>query len=214
MHEEIQKKIFLMMPEKWNRLYLYASVIEHFNKLQTGEMFFYYFPKGFLRKKPINVYEVPSRFSIDEEQYSRLANDLYKSIKKLRKKQIENNEKPWSEITIIIEDLAYKVIYGYEDLSKERENTIEKRIVWTHKYLGFPYESFSKKERQALDNYKEQEKLEERIFELPIYTKETNKELETIKSIEKKLKFVTEDTIKEMEFKNSHVPKSQILNLK
>lgn len=209
-HEEIQEKIFLMLPEKWSKLCLYASVKEHFNKLETGEMFFYYFPKGLLRKNPINVYEVPTRFSIDEEQYFRLADDLYNSIKKLRKKQIENKEKQWSEITLVIEDLKYKAIYSYEDLSKEQ--TSNKRIIWTYRYLKYPYESYNKREREIIDKYRKQGEIKEKTFELPIYTKEINKNLHNIGNLESKLKFVTEDTIKEIEFKNTHIPKSQILN--
>ena len=32
-------------------------------------MYFYYLPKGLLRKKPVNVYEVPKRFNINENEY-------------------------------------------------------------------------------------------------------------------------------------------------
>ena len=49
-YSEIQTKIFYMVPEKWEKIYLYASVIENLNYIETGEMFFYYFPKGILRK--------------------------------------------------------------------------------------------------------------------------------------------------------------------
>ena len=44
-YEDIQKKIFYMIPEKWDELYLYASVIERFGSIETGELFFYYIPK-------------------------------------------------------------------------------------------------------------------------------------------------------------------------
>ena len=82
LHEEVQEKLFAMVPEKWYRLYLYASVIDHPNKLQTGEMFFYYFPKGVLRKNPINVYEVPSKFNVNESEYLKMADDLYRKLKR------------------------------------------------------------------------------------------------------------------------------------
>lgn len=211
-HDEIMQKIFLMLPEKWSRLYLYASVIEHVGNLQTGEMFFYYFPKGILKQNPINVYEVPSRFSIDENQYFRLADDLYESIKKLRKIEIENGKDPWSNITIAIENLKYKAIYGYEDLTKERTDLTSKRIIWTYKYLNFPYESFNKKEKEVIDNYKKQCDNTEKIFEMPVYEKALNKNFKNIRNLEKKLEFVTEETMKEMEYRNTHIPKSQILN--
>ena len=65
-HCDVQKKIFEMIPEKWDKVYLYASIIDHFNNLQTGEMFLFYFPKGLLKKRPVNVYGVPEKFNIDE----------------------------------------------------------------------------------------------------------------------------------------------------
>lgn len=38
--------------------------------------------------------------------------------------------------------------------------------------------------------------------------------MQTIKQTEENLKFVTDEKIKEMEFKSTYVPKSQILNSK
>lgn len=214
LHEEIQRKIFLMLPESWNSLYLYASVIDHFDKLKTGEMFFYYFPKGMLKKRPVNVYEVPNKFNIDEEQYFRLADDLYKQIKALRNAQIENKEKPWSNVTIIIEKQKYKVIYNYDNLTGENFDSVERRLIWTYRYLKEPYESFNKQEKELIRKYEEQEKPEEDVYELPIYLKSMKKNIENVRSLQKKMEFVTEDTIEEIEFMNNHVPKSQILSTK
>lgn len=115
-YEQIQKKIFFMLPEHWEKVCLYASIIEQPNEEITGEMFFYYFPKGILKKRPINVYEVPKKFGIDENQYLHLADNLYKSIKILRDICIKNHEKPWSNITIIIGSQNFRVIYEYDDL--------------------------------------------------------------------------------------------------
>ena len=50
-YEKIQKQLFYMIPEKWDKVYLYASVLDHYNNIQTGEMFFYYYPKSVLKKK-------------------------------------------------------------------------------------------------------------------------------------------------------------------
>lgn len=210
-HEEVQKKIFVMLPEKWDRLYLYASVIEHFNKLQTGEMFFYYYPKGLLRKKPVNVYEVPSKFNIDENQYFRMCDDLYASIKMLKQECINNKEKPWTNITISIADLKYKAEYRYEDLTESELDGNARRIIWSYQYLQVPYDSFNRKERKIIDDYIKSGKEEKKVFELPIYKKEMAKNLEHELQAEKNLTFVTEKKIEEMEYIRSHVPKSQIL---
>ena len=37
-YEEIQKRIFYVVPGKWDELYLYASIIDRLGKVQTGEM--------------------------------------------------------------------------------------------------------------------------------------------------------------------------------
>ena len=75
-YEVIQKMIFYMIPEKWDKLYLYSSVIDMPEGKKTGELYFYYIPKGILRKKPVNVYEIPSKFNIDEEEYLKLVKTL------------------------------------------------------------------------------------------------------------------------------------------
>lgn len=213
-HEDIQKKIFVMLPEKWDRLYLYASIIDHFNDLQTGEMFFFYYPKGVLKKRPVNVYEVPAKFNIDERQYFALANELYASIKKLRKECIAYKEKPWSNMTISIEKQKYKVEYYYEDLATSTYSPKDRHLIWGYKYLHTPYESFNKKEREIIDEYEKSEKQPTKTYELPLYTREVSKEIDIMRQSEKNLKFVTEEKIEEMEFIRTYEPKSQILNSK
>ena len=45
LYSEIRKCLFYMIPEKWESLYLYASVIE--GQKETGELYFYYVPKHY-----------------------------------------------------------------------------------------------------------------------------------------------------------------------
>ena len=213
-HEEIQKNIFAMLPEKWDRLYLYASVIDHFNNLQTGEMFFFYYPKGVLKKNPVNVYEVPIKFNIDENQYFKLADELFNSIKKLRAECIEQGEKLWTNLTISIEKLKYKVEYSYDDLSSSEFDSDARHLIWKYKYLEIPYESLNKKEREIINTYLKSEKGETKVFELPLYETGKYKKIESVQHIEKNLKFVTDKKIEEMKFISTYVPKSQILNKK
>ncbi len=213
-HEEIQKNIFAMLPEKWDRLYLYASVTDHFNNLQTGEMFFFYYPKGVLKKNPINVYEVPVKFNIDESQYFKLADELFSSIKKLRAECREQGEELWTNLTISIEKLKYKVEYSYDDLTSSELDSDARHLIWEYNYLGIPYESLNKKERDIINKYLQSEKKPTKIFELPLYDKGTYQKIESVKHIEKNLKFVTDKKIEEMKFISTYVPKSQILNKK
>ncbi|MBR3002337.1 MAG: antitoxin YezG family protein [Clostridia bacterium] len=153
-YEDIQRKIFYMIPEKWEEVYLYASVIERFGNVETGELFFYYIPKGILRKNPINVYEIPSKFNLDEAEYVRLVEILYDKIKVLRNefKKFENG-KTWSNLTITIKDMKFLVDYDYEDLQNSEFDSYQRHIIWRSKYLNMGLEKVSKEEREILKSY-------------------------------------------------------------
>lgn len=153
LYKEIQKKLFYMIPEKWDKVYLYASVIEGINKLETGEMFFYYFPKGLLKKDPVNVYEVPAKFNINEMEYFKLADELYGIIKELRKAFIDINEKAWSNITISIENFKFIVEYNYEDLANSAYTSYDRHIIWRYKYLKTGINTYNRKERKIIMEY-------------------------------------------------------------
>ena len=90
-YEEIQKKIFYAVPGRWDELYLYASIIDRLGKVQTGEMYFYFMPKGILKRKFVNVYEVPSKYNIEEDEYMKLVDLLYGEIKALRDEPAKNS---------------------------------------------------------------------------------------------------------------------------
>ena len=151
---EIQKKLFYMIPEKWDSIFLYASVVETPFKKASGEMFFYYIPKGILKRKPINVYEIPSLFNIDEESYNELIQKLYIDIKQLREIHREVKEELWSNITISIENMQFKVEYGYDNLSEDAEFTpYERHIIWRYKNLKDYSSIQSKEDKQIIARY-------------------------------------------------------------
>ena len=154
-YEEIQRKLFYMIPEKWDEVYLYASVIERLGSLQTGELFFYYIPKGLLKRKTINVYEIPSKFNIDEEEYMKLVEILYRNIKELREEFKKSNQKIWSNLTIIIKKSKFRVEYNYDDLQNSDYNNYERHIIWRYKYLKQGIECCNKEERKILLRYLE-----------------------------------------------------------
>ena len=154
MYEEIQRKLLYMIPEKWESIYLYSSVIEDGKKEPTGELFFYYIPKGIFRKNPVNVYEVPSKFNIDEKQYLDLAQKLYDDIKQLREefKRTTPGEM-WSNLTISITNMKFRAEYSYEDLVNNAFNSYERHVIWRYKYLGIGPEQVSKKDKDILYRY-------------------------------------------------------------
>ena len=152
-YEEIQRKLFYMIPEKWDEVYLYASVIERLGTLETGELFFYYIPKGFLKRKTINVYEIPSKFNIDEEEYLKLVEILYRNIKQLREEFKRSNQKIWSNVTIIIKKSKFRIEYNYDDLQDSDYNNYERHIIWRYKYLKQGIEYCNREDREILVRY-------------------------------------------------------------
>lgn len=151
-YEIIQKMIFYMIPEKWDKLYLYSSVIDKQDGTKTGELYFYYIPKGIIKKKPVNVYEIPSKFNVDETEYLKLVKALYEKIKQLRE-QFRKSETGslWTNITIIIENYKFKVEYNYEDLLHSAFNSYERHIIWRYKYLNIKPEQMNKRDREIID---------------------------------------------------------------
>ena len=224
-YEKIQKQLFYMIPEKWDKVYLYASVLDHYNNIQTGEMFFYYYPKSVLKKNPVNVYEVPERFNIDEAAYLKLAEKLYEEIKKLRNILIQKGEKPWTNITISIEDFKFKVKYSYEDLANSKYTSYDRHIIWRYKYLDIPLTSLLKKDRKMVEEYLSKEKYynknittyNEGIYKKPVsnimkYDKEETDNIEVKEN--EKIENKPENKIEEKQVKDETTIKSQILNFK
>ena len=149
-YEQIQRKIFFAIPEKWDELYLYASIIDRLGNVQTGEMYFYFMPKGILKRKFINVYEVSSKYNIEEDEYMQAVESLYDEIKRLREECISSGKKIWSNITISIKNSRFKIEYNYDNLIGGKDAYYEHHIYWRYKYLHI--EPQGKKEKQAIKN--------------------------------------------------------------
>ena len=188
-YASLQKQLFYLIPEKWDKIFLYASVIEQMLNLETGELFFYYYPKGILKKNPVNVYEIPSRFNLNEEEYIKLVEKLYDTIKQLRDIYKKQGTRLWSNITIKLVGLKFEIEFNYENLTYSKYSGTERHIIWKYKNLELPLESFNKKDRRLISNYLDEfvvdinqtETYTESIYKRPIknlidYNKEKTEE--------------------------------------
>ena len=171
-YEQIQRKIFFAIPEKWDELYLYASIIDRLGNVQTGEMYFYFMPKGILKRKYVNVYEVPSKYDIEEDEYMQAVEAIYDEIKQLRDECINSGQKIWSNITISIKNSRFKIEYNYDNLIGGKDAYYDHHIFWRQKYLHI--EPQGKKEKQALENYlanRKQSSKKDQQYDEGIYSK-------------------------------------------
>lgn len=209
-YTEIQRQIFYLIPEKWNKVYLYSSIIEYPGKIETGELYFYYIPQGILKRQPVNVYEIPGRFSIAEEQFLRLVEKLYKEIKELQKVCKESGYAKWNHIIISIADFKFMVEYMLEDMYKPEFTSYEKHLIFRYRYLEYPLSSFNHQEKDVIMRYLMNGRKNKKIvktYSEPMY----EKPFETIEigSKNSNIQFVKEDDIRLLEEKTDF--RSQIL---
>lgn len=114
-------------------------------------MFFYYIPKALLKKKPINVYEVPKRFNINETEYLKKVDALYQVIKDLKQDFVDTEQRLWTNITISIAHNRFKIEFNYDKISDEEYSSYVRHVIWRYKYLHLGGEL--KEERKILDKY-------------------------------------------------------------
>lgn len=168
LYSEIRKYLFYMIPEKWESIYLYASVIQRDNDEETGEMFFYYFPQSIIKRNPINVYQIPQKFNLNENEYIKLTKELYELIKLLRYQCQKYDKISWSNITISIENVEFLAEYNCDDLMSLVYSNEERMAIWQYKYLAYPIEKFSKEQRKQIENYLNEE--ERGLHRITTYT--------------------------------------------
>ena len=164
----IQHQLNNLIPEKWESIYLYASVINQLNNLETWEMYFYYIPKGLIKKNPINVYEIPYKFNVDEEEYLALVDNLCNTIRKLHKEYELAYGKNWSNMIIAIKDAQFLIEYNDDNLLKSKYTSQDRHMIFKHKYLNIPIQNFNKAQRRIIQDYLENEEYKQvfdRYFE-------------------------------------------------
>lgn len=149
----LQKRLFEMIPESWKCILLHTSIIDIPNQKPKGEMYLYYIPKGILKRKPVNCYEIPGLFDIDEEEYSRLVINLYNDIKKLRDTYKMYKKQSWSTISITCTNKKFTIEYGFEDIRKSSYTSEERHAIWRYENLNMDIESFNKNERKIIEYY-------------------------------------------------------------
>lgn len=213
-YKEIQKKLYYMIPEKWSRVYLYASITEKAYEVPVGEMYFYYFPKGLLKKNPVNVYEIPAKFNMDEENYMKLVKNLYASIKKLRDIYKKEKQALWTNVTISIENYKFNIEYNYAKLDNKEQSNYERHIIWRYERLGMDINSFSKADKKIIekylvDSYINIEKTE--TYSEPLYKKPLQNSIDYEKPIFENIQ--NEDRMHELEATGQNISNQILANL-
>lgn len=153
LYKKIQSILITLVPENWKSICLYASVINR-------EMYFYYYPKKIFKTNPINCYDIPKKFGIEEEQYNKELKKLYMYIGQI---QLITNAR-WTNVTILMENTFFTIEYHFNDLIHSKYTDEQRRVAWCYKYLKIPIESFSLKDRLLIEGYKEEASIKPYIY--------------------------------------------------
>ena len=86
---------------------------------------------------------------------------------------IKAGEKPWSNVTISIENFKFNAQYHYENLQDSKYTSYDRHLIWRYQYLDIPLSSYSKKERKMIEEYLSQNehKNSGNIYQEGIYQK-------------------------------------------
>lgn len=169
LYKEIQKLLIKLVPDNWKSICLYASVLEGRN----GEMYFYYFPKKIIKSNPVNCYEIPEKYGIDEKTYEKSLRKLYDLIKHLN----TLSSRKWTNITIVMDNNTFTIEYHYNNLVNSRYSDEQRRIVWCQKYLSLPLESLNFNDRLLIEGYKEEGRIKPTIYSEKLHMKENTEEI-------------------------------------
>lgn len=127
LYQEIANILANIVPEEWKKILLYAEYREGYKKV-----FFYYFPET--GDKPIYSLDISDLFTIDEDEFEELEDELYKYFSILWEEFKEQEQEQWTNLTFILENTGkMKINYGYENLSEI--SPVEKQDKWEAEYL-------------------------------------------------------------------------------
>lgn len=142
-YQNIVRTVNDIIPEDWNKVYIYAEVQEDVSKV-----IFHYFPES--GNRPINMLDIPEMFELNESEFDENRYKLSECFEELWNEFFNTNQEPWSNITMYLDSTGkFHIDYRYDDLSDADD--YERSIVWEHKYLGIVPDDDD--DRKFLENY-------------------------------------------------------------
>ncbi|MDN4592498.1 antitoxin YezG family protein [Polycladomyces subterraneus] len=92
--------------------------------------YFYHYPTA--NEEPVQIFDIPELFQVDEEEFEKWVDQFYEQIKNLWKEFQQSGHEPWTTFTMVFDHSGkFHVEYGYEDLSKT--DHYDRRIIWEYK---------------------------------------------------------------------------------
>jgi hypothetical protein len=91
---------------------------------------FYYCPEG--SDKPVYSHDIPEVFTVSEHEYSKKWNQLIALTQNLQAEFKDNNQEPWTNFTLILDNTGkFKIDFNYDDLSNV--DLHKRKTIWKYK---------------------------------------------------------------------------------
>jgi len=145
-YQKIADKIDDMIPVEWDKVYLYAEVLEN----DSTEVYFYFSELG--KDTYTYWYYIPQIYNINKDLFKQLRRELFKYFEELHKEYINNNPEVWTNLTLFLDSNGkFKIDFDYEDVLASGLFGTQRQAIWKYKYLGiYPSDEDAKK---VVDEY-------------------------------------------------------------
>ena len=130
LYREIAETVHAMIPEEWEKFYFYAQISE------AGGTYFFY--NNFRNKQNYKYsVEIPFKYEVNEEEFERKEDSLYKLSKELRDVFKDNQQELWYSFTMSLEHSGeFNMHFDYTNWLETEYSFSDQMIIWKRKYLG------------------------------------------------------------------------------
>ncbi|MRC31546.1 DUF600 family protein [Bacillus thuringiensis] len=131
LYREIAETVHAMIPEEWEKFYFYAQISE-----AGGGTYFFY--NNFRNKQNYKYsVEIPFKNEVNEEEFERKEDSLYKLSKELRDVFKDNQQELWYSFTMSLEHSGeFNMHFDYTNWLETEYSFSDQMIIWKRKYLG------------------------------------------------------------------------------
>ncbi|MCC5803768.1 antitoxin YezG family protein [Rossellomorea vietnamensis] len=130
LYKKLAETVNEMILEDWNEFYLYAQISE----TGGGTYFFYNTLEDEQYKYSL---EIPFKYQIDEDEFEKKEDHLYKLSKELRKVFKDNDQEAWYSFTMSLNSSGkFTLHYDYTNWFDTEYSFGDQMIIWKYTYLG------------------------------------------------------------------------------
>lgn len=133
LYNELATKLVSMIPEGWEKIY-YLGEVEA-NKLSWSSVFYFVNDK---EKEVVKCHEIPEKYSVSEEIYSQLLEEINKILTKIYDCFIENGQEAWEQLSFSINNEGdFNIDYLYGKMKHSELGQMEREIIWAFETFGY-----------------------------------------------------------------------------